>query len=160
MSEDHFVDRTGWPSGPWDDEPDKVEWWLDDPPGYLGLIMRNEMGALCGYVGLPPGHSGHGIPWSNNVVLSSMSVHGAVTYSGPYMTEGRVWWLVGFDCLHFQDDAPGMMMVAARVGRRLMLGEYRTIEYVRAEVVSLAVQLAAVDTPPAMELQATPKEEG
>jgi hypothetical protein len=162
----HRIDRTGWPPGPWDDEPDEVVWRFDDLPGYVGLILRNELGGLCGYVGLPPEHPGHGVGWSNNPVLSGLDVHGGITYAGPHMAFGKLVWLVGFDCGHFRDDMPGMLrhLSALRTnalrGRLGVFGEYRTVAYVRAQVESLAKQLAAVDTPAAMELQATPKEEG
>lgn len=156
---EHVVDRTGWPSGPWDDEPDQLEWQLADPPYWLGLILRNDHGALCGYVGIPPEHPFHGRHWHGDDPIGSLHVHGGVTFTGPYAKDARVWWLVGFDCGHVFDDSPMMMLLAAQVGRRLTHGHYRTVEYVRAEVESLATQLAAVDTLRAMELQPA-KEEG
>lgn len=50
----HKIDRTGWPKGPWDDEPDKVNWVTK--AWYAGMIVRNHGGALCGYVGVPSKH--------------------------------------------------------------------------------------------------------
>lgn len=56
-----FIDRTGWPSGPWDDEPDRVE-WRDEATGLPCLALRNDMfGSWCGYVAVPPGHPVHGL---------------------------------------------------------------------------------------------------
>jgi hypothetical protein len=38
------VDRTGWPPGPWDDEPDRIE-WIDEATGQPCLMRRNGFGA-------------------------------------------------------------------------------------------------------------------
>jgi hypothetical protein len=54
--EDHKIDRSGWTPGPWDGEPDRIEW--RDAAGTPCLIVRNDMGALCGYAAVAPGH-----PW-------------------------------------------------------------------------------------------------
>lgn len=37
----------------WDQEPDRKHWVQQ---GLDCLIVRNLMGALCGYVGVPPSH--------------------------------------------------------------------------------------------------------
>lgn len=53
---DWKVDRTDWPSGPWDDEPDRLE-WRDEATGLPSLVVRNvTTGSLCGYVGVHTGH--------------------------------------------------------------------------------------------------------
>lgn len=49
------VDKSGWPAGEWQDEPDKVQ-WQDAATGLPCLIVRNGSGALCGYVGVAVGH--------------------------------------------------------------------------------------------------------
>ncbi len=49
------VDKSEWGPGPWQDEPDKAQ-WLDAGSRLPCLIVRGPVGALCGYVGLPPGH--------------------------------------------------------------------------------------------------------
>jgi hypothetical protein len=140
--EGNLIDRTGWPAGPWDDEPDTVRWTL--AVGLLGLIGRNALGAFCGYVGLPPGHPLHGFA---SGAFGFVRVHGGVTFTAPYAADGRVYWLVGFDCLHCFDDAPGMWVPG--LGRSLMpgRGQYRDLQYVRAEVESLGRQLVGVDAP-------------
>jgi hypothetical protein len=43
-----------WPAGPWMSEPDWVEFTTKN--GEPGLIMRNQMGSLCGYVGVDSDH--------------------------------------------------------------------------------------------------------
>lgn len=166
-------DREQWPSGPWDDEPDRVQ-WTDDDTGLACLIRRGPLGNWCGYVGVPEGHPWHGMDYHHCVVcrtsyldgcehnepLSSVViVHGGLTFAAGcdgdpvagvchVADDGdTVWWL-GFDCGHGFDLVPGL------VARGLALGysiedatfgsaTYRDIEYVRGEVRSLAQQVAA-----------------
>lgn len=55
------IDKSTWGPGPWQDEPDKIQ-YVDEATGLPCLIVRNgkEIGALCGYVGVLPGHPLHG----------------------------------------------------------------------------------------------------
>jgi hypothetical protein len=126
------VDRTGWPQGPWDTEPDFVEWVSS--VGGIDVkceIQRNSLGALCGYVYVPKKH-----PWRKAhraVDVEGVSVHGGITWGVD--SAGRI----GFDCSHAGDDSPGMR---ARGRRKLLPGEtYRDMAYVRGEVENLATQL-------------------
>jgi len=57
--------RENWAPGPWDNEPDRVDWVH---AGLACLIVRAPVGALCGYVGVGPTH-----PW----------YHGPRTEKGP-----------------------------------------------------------------------------
>lgn len=148
------IDRgaRGWPSGPWDGEPDKVQ-WLDEATGLPCLAVRNRgYGNWCGYVGVAEGHPWHGKgydacePWPD--------VHGGLTYSDecqPSEDESQgvchvpepgepahVWWL-GFDCGHSGDSAPGMLML-------LSYGTYKPLTYVSRECAKLAAQVLAART--------------
>lgn len=145
MSEEELtVDRTGWPSGPWDGEPDRIEWRMSEPPGYPLLIVRAPTGSLSGYVGVPPGHPAHGNEWNGEVALK-LDVHGGVTYGAGCLghichvpepgEDEDVWWL-GFDTGHAWDFAPGIPGWPP--------GTYRDVSYVRAEVENLSKQLAAL----------------
>lgn len=153
-----FVDKSTWPRGPWDDEPDRLEWRTPAAPGFACLIVRGRVGALCGYVGVPPGHPAHGQD-RDGAVLHDVFVHGGLTFAGPCQTEGHaderichvpepgesddVWWL-GFDCAHAGDISPGLGI--GRAG--IFPGDvYRDVAYVRAEVVGLALQLATMGVP-------------
>lgn len=130
-----------WPEGPWDAEPDKVVWREPELP-YPLMVVRNNFGALCGYVGIPPEHPLHGVTYQE--VESRFEVHGGLTFSSDCDPRGRichvpregesdhVWWF-GFDCAHFGDDSPGMVYHRN--------GHYRDLGYVRLEVMSLARQL-------------------
>jgi hypothetical protein len=139
--------------GAWDDEPDKAQ-WIDGATGLDCLIVRSRVtGALCGYVGVPPGHPWHGVGCDDVVPAD---VHGGLTFAGSCQegaedgpgichvpAPGRpadVWWL-GFDCAHCDDEMPTLdasLPTALRLG-----GTYRVFDYVRQEVADLAAQLAA-----------------
>lgn len=137
---EHKIDRTGWPSGPWDSEPDRVQF---AHAGLACLLVRNHMGAWCGYVGVPEEHPDFKKEYDN----VDVKVHGGLTYANlcqggichvpdPGMPE-TVWWL-GFDCGHCDDLMPGFDLPSLRH----RIGAYRTQAYVEREVRNLAVQLA------------------
>lgn len=161
------IDKTAWPRGPWDDEPDKAQ-WVDEATGLDCLLVRNRLGALCGYVGVPPVHPWHGQDYGAKVVEpaddgdprggeidSIIDVHGGLTYANACQEDeaesegichvpapGRpadVWWF-GFDCGHYRDFAPGYA-IRFDIG-----GTYRDLDYVRGEIASLAAQLARVSS--------------
>lgn len=60
------IDKSTWPRGPWDHEPDKVQ-WQDPATGLPCLIDRKEMGIFCGYVGVPPSHPWYGKSYSHPI---------------------------------------------------------------------------------------------
>lgn len=131
--------RERWGEGPWLDEPDYVEWRL---LGLPCLIVRHpEIGTLCGYVAVPPGHPLHGSTMGS-VELDDLAVHGGITYAGPcnghvchVPFEGEpedVLWL-GFDAGHGGDYMPA----CAQVG-----GIYRTLSYMIEQTNQLAQQLS------------------
>ncbi len=155
-----YRDRSGWPSGPWDDEPDKIQ-FADESTGLPCLIVRNPSGVLCGYVGVAEGH-----PWFANDYgscadecgdwlcdhrpESAVDVHGGLTFAD-FCAESdkergichvpdpgepdRVWWF-GFDCAHSQDVSPLL-----RHGLTFEAAVYRTVDYVKGECARLAAQL-------------------
>ena len=156
-----------YPEGPWMFEPDKAH-WVDPKSGMDCLIHRGPMGALCGYVGVPPGHPLHGLDYSNEAAWE-LTVHGGLTYANACQdTEdessgichvpfpGRphdVWWF-GFDCAHSGDVVPGLRRVAKdEKGQSYidladllaMPGDtYKDFSYVKAQTENLARQLAEV----------------
>jgi hypothetical protein len=155
---EHKVDRSGWRPGPWDQEPDKLNWKTE--VGLDGMIVRNGMGALCGYVAVPNGHPLYGVGYSDGDYPDSpegrFDVHGGLTYSArcaghichvPEPGEpDDVWWF-GFDCNHSQDFAPSETNYRSALRYADFAGyggAYRDIAYVRAEVESLARQIAGV----------------
>lgn len=160
------VDKSTWGRGPWQDEPDKVQ-WQDEKTGLACLIRRAPgVGSLCGYVGVPQGHPWHGMDYGD----VDASVHGGLTFAqacgeGDEATSichkpepgepQHLWWL-GFDAAHSGDLCPTIKadmaqsvgMVSAMFGGpvlgRSYAGTYRDLEYVREEVTSLARQAAEV----------------
>lgn len=154
-------DRAKWPSGPWDGEPDKRQ-WTDETTGLPCLIVRNGVGALCGYVGVHEGHPAFGVDyedidgtWNDDYsdrtapIVPGVEVHGGLTFSGLCQTRDpehgvchvvepgqpdKVWWL-GFDCAHCGDLTP---VLSAHGG-----DTYKDVAYVTAECERLALNLAA-----------------
>jgi hypothetical protein len=145
----NVIDKSAWLRGPWDDEPDKVQ-WPDEATGLPCLIVRNQAGALCGYVGVPPDHPLHGDEYQK--VESKFEVHGGLSFCGACEESSdpshgichipgpgepdNVWWF-GFDCAHAFDLLPAKPYVGLRHKEI-----YRDLDYVRKECASLARQLA------------------
>jgi hypothetical protein len=157
------VDRTGWPKGPWDDEPDRVDWKTRGC--FPAIALRHFRGHWCGYVGVPAGHPAYGRGYDDEI-----EVHGGVTYAAkcagrichvPEPGESDdVWWL-GFDFDHSEDAAPWSYIDRVRPwvwrdGQYVQLfgryainmssedisGVYRDLVYVRSECERAAKQLA------------------
>jgi hypothetical protein len=148
-------DKSQWGTGEWQDEPDKKQ-WQDEETGYPCLVVRNQLGALCGYVGVPSGHPHFGQDYDK----PDVEVHGGLTFADacqPSNDESRgichkvdvedhVWWF-GFDCAHSWDLVPGMAAYQQVSGLRGLHGGdevYRNLGYVSREIKSLARQLKAV----------------
>ena len=162
------IDKSRWTPGPWDDEPDRVEWRT--AAGLPAIVLRhNKLGHLCGYVAVNPGHPAYGRSYEReyekdeqgeedysreipNPVLDDVSVHWGITYAekcfgqvchipDPGETDD-VWWL-GFDACHCEDWGP----TDGNYGKPWATRNYRTIDYMRAECESLAAQLVEMVTP-------------
>lgn len=151
--------------GPWNDEPDKVQ-WVDEETGYDCLIIRHPAhGNLNGYVAVPAGHPAYGLGYDAVYERGEIDVHGGLTFASFGDSEwvmgdifnrhpgpdrpADVWWF-GFDCHHAFDFAPTF---AARMSALpgmpapvsfLREDVYRPLGYVVAECTSLAKQLAAI----------------
>ncbi len=154
--QERAFDKSTWGDGPWQTEPDRVEW---AHAGLPCLVLRSPHGNWCGYAAVPPEHPLHG--WDYNDV--DVDVHGGLTYASP--CDGHichvpnpgepddVWWF-GFDCGHGFDIMPGMDARLREIGDRLPMSTfdplhfpgatYKTLDYVKAETNRLAEQLAAV----------------
>lgn len=142
------IDRSSWPNGPLDGEPDKLN-WTDEATGLPCMIVRNRLGALCGYAGVSEGHPYFGV--RHNDLSDDVDVHGGLTYSD--FCQGhichvpepgkpdRVFWF-GFDCGHSHDLIPNLQY---RFLRGHSEERYRDVAYVKAQCGRLAKQLAAVE---------------
>lgn len=149
------MDKTAWGEGPWQDEPDKIQ-WTDAVTGLPCMAKRNRMGVLCGYVGVAEGHPFFGKGYDD----VPLDAHGGLSYADacqapdegmtPEEAEAKlichvpepgqpdhVWWF-GFDCGHgmmdFYPAAPDMNIIPQAT--------YKTLGYVRAQCRLLAAQLA------------------
>jgi hypothetical protein len=136
------------PAGPWDSEPDKIQ-WVDVDTNLDCLMVRNRFATWCGYVGVPRRHPLHGIDYK----MVNVDVHGGLSLSERCAPgepvdgichiaepgrEVEPWWF-GFDCGHYCDLQPGRLALGmALPGENY---HYRTEEYVRSEVERLAQQL-------------------
>jgi hypothetical protein len=62
--------KSSWGVGPWQHEPDRVE-WNDERTGLACRIIRNMIfGNLCGYVGVPPTHPYFGWDRDDDIKLA------------------------------------------------------------------------------------------
>lgn len=161
------VDRAPWGKGPWDGEPDKMQ-WPDPATGLACLTVRTPSGHWCGYVGVGKAHPWYEVGYNECIRLDfcdtgggwcdhrpeyMVSVHGGLTYSdlcaeqdperGVCHTAGLgeeepLWWF-GFDTAHAGDLSPEWRAYGVALG-----GEYRDLGYVREQCTALAQQLRGV----------------
>lgn len=146
----NWIDKSAWAEGEWQQEPDRIEWV------YLGLpclIVRQDPGFLCGYVGIPPTHPYYGKDWTNNE-LSCIQVHGKITFSKASQQSDdpkavcqqllpitdNYWW-VGFDCTHNEDISPIIVNIL-----NYRDATYKNLEFVKNQVEYLAQQLNTLKT--------------
>ncbi len=126
-----FLDKSGWPDGPWKLEPDKML-WKDEKTGYLCLMRRvAELTHHCGYVGVTKDHPlwrTQLLQFRRDKVLLDyfQSVHGFITMAypgkrfesepGPHNKIGiapveglpnpeDIWW-IGIDMVQNEDVVP------------------------------------------------------
>lgn len=96
--------KSEWPDGPWQGEPDKVQ-WVDEPTNLDCLIVRGPAGALCGYVGVPESHPWYGKDygqcaqspacedsWCSHSPESLINVHGGLTFADSCREATRENW--------------------------------------------------------------------
>jgi hypothetical protein len=133
------IDRTNWPSGPWDDEPDELEF---EHAGFPCMLYRSQVsGTLCGYVGVPQKHAVFRL--SKEFVPAH--AHGGITWAGRIQEKPSLW-CVGFDTAHGFDRMPAIEATLIGIGfpPRVPseMNTYRNIDYVQDECIRLAEELA------------------
>lgn len=135
-----------WGPGPWDTEPDELE-WRDERTGLQCELWRNpHYGFLCGYVGVPPGHALFGWHYDDDIKLDrkylkdgnlgDISILALFAYSKEeydngtapldlalqahggltFTAEADGLWWFGFDCGHVWDLSPGMDVYFRELG--------------------------------------------
>ena len=154
------IDRKEWPAGPWDGEPDKVQ-WQDEDTGLPCIAVRHQRsGHWCGYVGVAAGHPLFEKGYNDD---PDLNVHGGITYADFCQPHGdeegkgichiagpgepdRVWWL-GFDCAHSGDWSPQDAIYERdkpeQCWKRLGEDTYKTLQYVKNQCADMAAQLKA-----------------
>jgi hypothetical protein len=148
------AEKTEYPDGPWQGEPDKVQ-WVDRATRLPCLIVRGPVGALCGYAGVTPGHPLFRKP-SHDEGVQDLSCARDINYARgcdhyPDPSQGichipepgasdDVWWF-GFDCAHCFDLVPGFLHLFQYGEVRLLGLKYRDIDWAARAVTKLAAQL-------------------
>lgn len=142
-----------WPDGPWNKEPDRVQF---EHEGLPCLLIRNELGAWCGYVGVYIDSPLFGICDSEIELPSHCEVN---SFESSVEREDKLWlelplpedvpidvnnieeaidnhvrvplrvWFFGFDCCHYRDLVPGMGVLTKGIDKH-MRGVYRDYKYV------------------------------
>ena len=135
MQKQALIDKSSWPKGEWNNEPDREE-WIDSYSGYKCEIIRHEhLGSLCGYVTITFGH-----PYFRKKYNEiDIDVHGGLTYGTSH--KNLLTWVLGFDCAHLNDVCPGMPIFAGEIEYKT----YKSWDYVKDQVVYLAHQLKSVE---------------
>jgi hypothetical protein len=145
------LDKSAWGPGPWQDEPDRVDFVH---AGFACFAKRGPAGSWCGYVGVPSDHPAYGKEYDD----VDVDVHGGLTYSDRCQGElchipepgmpDDVWWF-GFDCAHLLDLSPGRNSRMRSTGMshdpEFFREVYRDLSYVRSQIESLAEQLRAME---------------
>lgn len=147
--DDYAVDRAGWVRGEWDEEPDLLRW---DAEGHPCALVRNPLGAWCGYVGLYPKHPDYDKrPHELDEVVN---VHCGVTYAGDTTAGLRAacalrkeevalpstFW-VGFDCAHGGTDLFPCEPEFITKSLDKAACFYKTMAWAKTETERLAYQL-------------------
>lgn len=122
----------------WDTEPNKLSF---EHGGLSCLILRTELGHLCGYVGLKE--------HPNDFDEYSIDVHGGVTYSSTVENSFGTMkehfenckYIIGFDAAHYMDISPKM---ESMLNKHLYGGTYKNMSYMKEETIKLAEQLANI----------------
>jgi hypothetical protein len=145
----NWIDKSRWVDGEWQREPDRIEWV------YLGfpcLITRQDIGFLCGYVGIPPTHPYYGkdikdkelkeIPTDKGINFSepSYQIDDPRAVCHQLLTKTDDYWWIGFDCCHSDDAFPRII----RFHNFSSDATYKNVEYVKTQVEFLARELSNV----------------
>jgi hypothetical protein len=146
-----FVDKSDWERGPWDSEPDKIQ-WQDETTGLACLVRRGPSGAWCGYVGIAPhlrtlipadGYGGYELHAHGVINYSALcdgdEEHGICHVADPGEADPAFW--IGFDCGHAGDIRPKWIPWNREHGFSDLDNTYRDVAYAREQVTRLAAQI-------------------
>jgi hypothetical protein len=125
---------------PWKNEPDS---WEGEESGlHCRIVRQSWSGHLCGYVGVTKDHPLFARDYNN--CPGDIECHGGLTFSGHFKDSDESIWYFGFDCAHSGDLAPYQY----ERGDLPYEGEtYKTIDYVKSEILALALRLSQEPQP-------------
>ena len=120
---------------PWESE-ESFAYWTDEATGLTCMVLRHPTFlVLNGYVRLPKGSPLEGVHYTDDT-MSSVSIHGGITFTGKMVEEGKCvgfsdiyadsddgvnmdgHW-IGFDTCHAGDYSPAMALEAEQVSTLL-----------------------------------------
>ncbi|MFM5887943.1 MAG: hypothetical protein ACKOQS_06580 [Dolichospermum sp.] len=142
----NWIDKSAWVDGEWQQETDRIEWV------YLGfpcLIVRQDGGWLCGYVGIPPTHPYYGKDMEDkelkeiytdkkiNFSEVSQQIDDPRAVNHQLLPTDKNYWWIGFDCCHYDDVFPRIIQFYNFRSDT----SYKNVEYVKTQVEFLARQL-------------------
>jgi hypothetical protein len=123
-----------------------------DYGGYRCIVVGQDLGFRCGYVGLPKGHKFYGSDYDK----LELNVHSGITYSdggtdSDYPVISDLWWL-GFDCGHCCDGIDVQLVrqlapkqfIQSRLYSIDQTLQVRTKEYVESQLRSMVEQIIAL----------------
>lgn len=124
--------------------------------GLKCVVVLQDLGHRCGYVGVGKNHPLHG-QFHDVEEIENLNVHGGITYAsdgrGQYPIESDEMWWFGFDCAHWGDCGDHkaslkhfphlreQIMMRIEIDNRHKFGSVRTIRYVKDQCKILAEQL-------------------
>lgn len=153
ISELNYIDKSTWYPGEWKTEPDKI-YWIDKKTGFDCLIIRNELGFLCGYVGINKNHpyfekdydeirhifSEDGLEYSD-FCQENNKIYGICH---PTTHEDKIWWF-GFSCTKFKDIFSIRLLDDTSMKMYNKWGcTYKNINHIKKKVLSLAKELKEI----------------
>lgn len=130
--------RPAWGPGPWDDDPDREQWF---GPGRLPcLISRTTAGTVCGYVAVGRNHPLHGADDYDLLAALPDPELPEITWTAAELPGGEVteagWW-IGFHGLTYGG-------YGTPIPQRPTVETYQPFAVVRPRVERLASALAEV----------------
>lgn len=133
-----------------------VDAWKDPSTGFDLLVVLHPTGLhYCGYALLPMDHPAVGMH-HNDPNLQDIDIHGGVTFSEAVNDEkGNKHWVVGFDCAQSCDYCPGYAWAhyrfQAQFSQASLKIRFRTINYVRRNLLKLAQELTVIKELPVLD---------
>lgn len=138
-----YIDKSKWPTGPWQDEPDFIGW--TDPSTELDCAMIRSpfMGFWCGYVGVTRADGLHGVGY-NCVNPGTPYFTEEITFSDHHHSLTPGVWYFGFDCAHSRDLIPNHTVPFPSTWET----EYPTAEDVRYRTERFAYEISCATAGP------------